>query len=113
MSVQRREKINDLLRDEIGQILHRELDLEAETLVTVIRAIVSEDLLHVRVYLSVIPSPAAEEVLKEINRQIYHLQQILNKRLRMRPIPKIYFVLDRTEEEAARIEKIAEEVKNK
>lgn len=108
MSKYRREKINDLLRDEVGKILLRELDLEVEALVTVTRAIVSEDLQHVKVYLSVFPSKFVGEVMEQIKKQIYFFQQILNDKLRMRPIPKIFFVTDRTEEKAAKVEKIIE-----
>lgn len=111
MSKYRKEKISDLIRDEVGQILHQELDLEVDALVTVTRAIVSEDLQHAKVYISVLPSQFAEEVMLAIQEQVYHFQQILNRQLRMRPIPKIYFVLDRTEEEAAKVEKIIEKTK--
>lgn len=111
MSKYRKERIGDLLRDEMGQILHQELDLEIGTLATVTRVVVSEDLQHAKVYVSIFPSSLAEEVWKEIQKQVYYFQQILNKRLRMRPIPKIYFVLDRTEEEASKVEKLIEEGK--
>lgn len=104
----RKEKINDLLRDEVGQILLKELDLDSDALVTVTRAIVSEDGFHAKVYVSVLPADQGEEALEQIKERVYFFQQILNKKLRMRPIPKIYFVLDRTEEEAAKIEKILE-----
>lgn len=111
MSKYRKEKIGNLVRDEVGQILLRELDLEEEALVTVTQATVSDDLLHAKVYISVLPSQFAEGVMEQIREQIYHFQQILNNKLRMRPIPKIFFVLDRTEEEAAKIERLIEENK--
>src|SRR3989344_2482963 len=75
----RREKINELIRDEVGKILHRELDLNFEALVTVTRAVVSDDQNHVRVYVSVFPSNVAQEALQSINRNIYFFQQTLNK----------------------------------
>src|SRR3989344_784729 len=107
----RKEKINDLIRDEVGQILHQNLDLEADALVTVTRAIVSDDLNHVRIYISVFPSKFAREALEQINKQIYFLQQILNKKLKIHPVPKMFFVLDMTEERAAKVEKLIEEAK--
>jgi len=108
----RREKINELIRDEVGKILHRELDLNFEALVTVTRAVTSEDQNHVRVYVSVFPSNVAQEALQSINRNIYFFQQTLNKKLQIRPVPKLFFVLDETEEKAAKIEKLVEKVKN-
>ncbi len=110
MGLHRKEKLNDLIRDEVGKILHRELDLDFDALVTVTRAVVSEDLTHVRMYISVFPSKFAEESLESINRKIYFFQQQLNKSLKMRPVPKMFFVLDETEERAVKIEKLIEKV---
>ncbi|MBI2057904.1 MAG: 30S ribosome-binding factor RbfA [Candidatus Yanofskybacteria bacterium] len=112
MSLYRKEKIGDLVRDEVGKILHRELDLDFEALVTVTRVVISEDHNHARVYVSVFPLDVAKEVLENINRNIYFFQQTLNKKLQMRPVPKLFFVLDETEERAAKIEKLVEKVKN-
>jgi len=107
----RQEKISDLIRDEVGKILHRELDLDVEALITVTRAMVSQDRGHVRVFVSVFPSKFRQEVLGSINQEIYFFQQQLNKNLRIRPVPKLFFVIDETEERAARIEKLTEELK--
>ncbi len=109
----RKEKINDLIRDEVGKIIHQNLDLDMEALPTVLRALVSDDLNHVRIFISVFPSSFGEEVLAKINQQIYFLQQILNKKLKIHPVPKMYFVLDQTEAKAAEVEKIIEKVKDK
>ncbi|MDO8494902.1 MAG: 30S ribosome-binding factor RbfA [bacterium] len=111
MGTYRQEKISELLREEIGKILLRELDFDADAIVTVTRAIVSEDRNHAKIYVSVLPSQFAEEAMEAIKKQVYFLQQALNKKMRIRPVPRIAFVLDRTEEEAARIEKIIDETK--
>lgn len=111
MSSHRREKINDLIRNEVGKILHRELDLDFDALVTVTRAVVSEDLNHVRIYISAFPSKFGQETLENVNKNIHFFQQLLNKRLKMRPVPKMFFVLDETEEEAAKVEGLIEKVK--
>jgi len=108
----RKEKINDLIRDEVGKILHQNLDVDLDALVTVIKAIVSEDLNHVRIYISVFPSQFGQKALEQINRRIYFLQQILNKKLKIHPVPKMFFVIDISEERAEKVEKIIEEVKN-
>ena len=109
----RREKISHLIRDEVGKIIHENLDMDNDAVVTIMRAIVSEDLNHVRIYVSVFPSQFAEEVLKQINKEIYFLQQILNKKLKIHPVPKMFFVIDQTEERAAEVEKVIEKTKEK
>jgi ribosome-binding factor A len=103
---ERTKKLNDLLRDEVGKILKGELDLDNETLITVVRADVSPTLEHATIWVSVFPESEREAVLQKINRQIYPLQQILNKRLSMRPVPKVRFEIDKTEEGVARIERL-------
>ncbi len=104
---ERIKKLNDLLRDEVGKILVKELEFN-DVLVTVVRADISPTLEHATIWISVFPDPKREKVLQKINQQIYRLQQILNKRLAMHPVPKIRFEIDKTEEEAARIEKLIE-----
>jgi len=106
----RNEKVSALVRDEIGAILLHELDLTVDALVTVTRAVLSEDGAHVRVFVSVLPENLAETVLKEIMQNIYNYQQLLNKQLRIRPVPKMYFVIDDTEAEASKIEKLIDSV---
>ncbi len=105
MATERLKKLNDLLRDEAGKILKKELELN-NALVTVVRADISPTLEHATVWISVFPESQEKSALKEINSKIYSLQQMLNKRLVMRPVPKIRFEIDKTEEEAARIEKL-------
>ena len=102
---ERIKKLNDLLRDEVGKILKKELELN-DALVTVVRADISPTLEHATVWISVFPESKEKLALTEINRQIYRLQQILNKRLTMHPVPKIRFEIDKTEKEAARIEEL-------
>lgn len=105
MATERLKKLNDLLRDEAGKILKKELELN-DALVTVVRADISPTLEHATVWISVFPESQEKSVLKEINHEIYSLQQALNKRLAMHPVPKIRFDIDRTEDRANKIEKI-------
>ena len=52
-----------------------------------------------------------EKALEQINKVIYFLQQILNKKLKIHPVPKMFFVIDQTEERAIEVEKLIEKVK--
>lgn len=108
----RLKKLNDLLRDEAGKILKKELEFN-DVLVTVVRADISPTLEHATIWISVLPESQRENVLQKINQKIYNFQQILNKRLAMHPVPKIRFEIDKTEEAAARIEKLLQKSQNK
>jgi ribosome-binding factor A len=107
----RLKKLNDLLRDEVGKILKKELEFNS-ILVTVVWAIISPTLEHATIWISVLPESKRETVLQKINQKIYHIQQILNKRLAMRPVPKVRFEIDKTEEKAAWIEKLLQKGQN-
>lgn len=105
MKSERQKKLNDLLRDEVGKILASELEAD-NALVTVTDANVSSTLEHATIKISVFPKNKADIILKKISKQIYHIQQLLNKRLNMRPVPKIRFEIDRSEERTNKIEEM-------
>lgn len=108
MAVERRvEKINNLLQEELARILERESEMRNDSLVTVTRVETSPDLQYASVYVSVFPHPDKASSQKQVVRttptleilrkNVYHIQQMLNRRLRMRPIPKISFIPDEGE----------------
>ncbi|OGN04560.1 MAG: ribosome-binding factor A [Candidatus Yanofskybacteria bacterium RIFCSPHIGHO2_01_FULL_44_17] len=107
---ERIKKLNDLLRDEVGQIITHELDKDDGALITVIGADVSPTLENATIRISVFPDDKALVSLKKLKEEVYHIQQLLNKRLVMRPVPKIRFEIDATEERAEKIEKLLGEI---
>jgi ribosome-binding factor A len=104
-------QVNELIKRELSQIILRELDFELGVLVTLTRVETSFDLTQSRVYVSVLPETRAEDILQLLGRRIYSLQQLLNRRLNMRPMPKIMFVEEKETAEAGRIEEVLEELK--
>lgn len=106
-------RLNALLQKELGRFLLEEIEFPEGAFVTVTRASAMSDLQHARVYISVIPEDKSKEVLRILNRNIFSIQQELNKELRMRPIPKIEWVLDEHLTEVQRVEELLEQVKEK
>ena len=106
-------KINQLIQAELGEILLRELDLPDGVLVTVTRVDAAGNLQEAKVYISVMPEARSEEVLLELKRDIFSIQQALNKRLRMRPVPRIRWTIETKTSEAQRIEELLEKTKEK
>ena len=105
------QRVNQLIKKEISQLLLREVEFPADTLVTVTRVETSADLKESNIWVSVIPEERQKRILQILNKNIYILQQKLNKRLKMRPIPKIKFLEEKRTAEAGRIEEILEELK--
>lgn len=104
-------QVNQLLKKELGRIILKEIDFPEGVLATLTRLETSSNLIQSKVYVSVIPERMLPEVLKILNGQIYFLQQKLNERLKMRPLPKIIFVEEKATREAGRIEELLEEIK--
>ena len=104
-------RVNRLIKKELSQIILREMDFPKNVLVTVTRVETSANLIQTKVYFSVMPESHAAIVLRTLQKSIYHLQQVLNKRLTMRPIPKIVFVEEKATKEAGRVEELLEKIK--
>lgn len=108
---QRIQKVNELIKRELSQILLREADFSKDILVTLTRVDTAPNLSQSKIYISVFPVGQIERTIELLNRRVYNFQQRLNKRLRMRPMPKIIFVREKQTAEAGRVEEILEEVK--
>jgi len=106
------QRVNQLLKEEVSKLLLREINFEG-AIVTVTQTDTSPDLSQVKVKLTVFPTNKSEEVLKIIQRHIFTLQQILNKKLTMKNVPKIKFEIDQGEVKAQRIEEILGKIKKK
>lgn len=88
----------------------READFPDGLLVTVTRVETSSNLIQAKVYISVMPHESVREILEILRKSVYSLQQKLNERLRMRPIPKIIFIEETATREAGRIEELLEKI---
>ncbi|MBZ1345244.1 MAG: 30S ribosome-binding factor RbfA [Candidatus Nealsonbacteria bacterium] len=107
----RLQKINQLLRKEISQIILREMEFPPGVLATVTRAEASVDFYRAKIYISVIPEEQSHKIFRILNREIYHLQQILNKRLKIKIIPRIEFIKEEKTFQAGQIEEILGKLK--
>ena len=106
-------RVNHLIQQELSRIILKELDFPSDVFITLTRVETSSNLIQAKVYISVLPEKKTKEIFQILNRQIYKLQQKLNRRLKMRPVPRISFLEEKKTSEAGRIEEILEEIKKK
>ncbi|MDD5397257.1 MAG: ribosome-binding factor A [Candidatus Moranbacteria bacterium] len=99
-------KLNKLFKEHLGEIFQRELSLKPGVFLTIAKVDTTRDLRYTRVSISVFPFKESDYAIKTIGKEIYSIQGALNKKLNMRPLPRLQFILDSTEEEADKIEKI-------
>lgn len=107
------DKVNELIKRELSQIILREANFPKEILVTLTRVETTSDLKEAKVFVSVLPENQDQKIFQILNNQVFNLQQKLNKRLEMKQIPKIKFCQEKEVKKAARIEELLEEIKNK
>ena len=113
MASKRIAQVNALICNELGRALTREVELPLNTLVTISRVETSPDLEHARAWIKIYPIDQTEHVFEVIQRQIYFIQKILNRRLVMKFTPKIVFEIDRSEDKADRILHVLDDLTKK
>ncbi|MEN8174901.1 MAG: 30S ribosome-binding factor RbfA [Pseudomonadota bacterium] len=101
--------------ERVGSALQRELSLlvprlqdERLGLVTIQEARVSRDLSHAKIYFTVMGEEPAE-ALKLLEHAAGHLRHELGRAIKMRTVPQLHFVYDRSVEEGERLEALIEE----
>ncbi|MFA6410455.1 MAG: 30S ribosome-binding factor RbfA [Candidatus Buchananbacteria bacterium] len=105
------DQINELVRHELSQLLLTEMEFPSDCLVTIIKVETSKDLRHAKVWLSVMPTKYIKKVLEKLKANAGHLQFLLNKKLTMRPLPRLFFAIDDTEAKAADIEALLDRIR--
>ena len=105
------QRVNELLKRELSQLLLREIEFTKGILVTVTRVEALDNLKEARVYISVMPEKESVRVLNVLKKKVYFIQQKINRRLRMRPVPLIRFSEEKETLGAGRIEELLEKLK--
>lgn len=105
-----KEKVNSLIKKELGNIILKEIDVDPGILLTLTRVETDKSMSVARAYVSVLPDQYQEEVFALLKRNIYNLQKILNKRLKRIRVPKIEFCKETKVVQAQNIEKILKDI---
>jgi len=106
-------QVNELIRQELGKLLVSEVEFPKNCLATIVEVETSKDLRHAKVWLSIIPTVYTQKVLNKLNKMAGHLQFLLNKKLSMKPLPRLFFKIDETERKASEIEDLLDRIKEK
>ena len=99
----RLERVNELLKRELGDLLSREVSFEA-ALVTVQQVDITPDLKHAHVFISVIgTAEQARAAMAKLHDSRIHLQRLLSKRVVLKYTPHLHFKLDEAIERGTRV----------
>ncbi len=108
---QRTDRVDELLRQEIGAILAREVADPRIGFATVTDVETARDLSHAKVWVSVIGDPAERrETLAALERAMGFVRRELGVRLRLRRIPALHVELDSSMEHGTRVLQILDEL---
>lgn len=101
----RPQRVSNLIRDELGKIILRELEFSG-ALVTLTEVKVDAHLENAKVMVSILPSGKIKSAMSQLVRRQGDLQFMLARKLNIKPMPRISFEPDPGPEKAAHIEKI-------
>lgn len=88
------EKINELIREELSKIILREFSVEAGVISTIIRVETDADFKKAKIFVSVFPQEKEKSVINKLNSSAGQIQYFLNKKIRIKFVPRIRFFKD-------------------
>jgi ribosome-binding factor A len=105
MSSRRQSRVNDLIREELSELIRREVrDPRLAEITSITEVAVSPDMLSARVYVSVLgDEEQKKQTIEGLQAAAVFLHHRLKDRLVMRYIPKLTFERDDSIEEGARL----------
>jgi ribosome-binding factor A len=108
---QRTERVDELLRQEIGTLLAKEVADPRIGFATITDVETSPDLRHAKVWVSVIGEKVdRDETLRALRAAMPFIRHELGKRLRIRRIPELHVQLDDTAGRATRVLHLLDEL---
>jgi ribosome-binding factor A len=108
---QRTERIDELLRQEIGSIVSREVADPRIGFATITKVETTPDLRHARVWVSVIGQPRERTAtIAALGRAMPFVRHELGRTLRLKRIPDLHVELDDTAERGTRVLRLLDEL---
>lgn len=93
MATHRLDKVNELMKREIGSFVQKEFDWPG-TIVSILDVEVTEDLKEGRVWVGVVGRMAPAQVVEKLSRHRGEIQKAVSKRVILRNTPKLTFKHD-------------------
>lgn len=107
------ERVKSLIMRNISEIIQFEVKNPAIGFVTVTDAKVSNDFSYAKVYVSFLGLADSKERLEALNHSKGYIRSSLSKKLDIRKVPEISFVLDDTYEKAQHLEATLKQAQEK
>lgn len=108
----RTDRLNRQLREELSRLVRTELKDPRVRTATITEVVTTPDLAHATVYVRTLDdSVSPDEAIRGLESAQGFLRRTLGRELRIRRIPEFRFTVDRTLEQAGRIEALLDEAR--
>lgn len=112
LGFKRSERVADLIKMEIADILMKKIKDPRVGFVTVTGVDVSDDIRYAKVYVSIMEEEGTKKkTLAGLNSASNFIRNELGKRLTMRRVPEVVFKIDNSLEQAAHIFEVLDKIK--
>jgi len=111
MASQRSTRVGEQIREDLAELLAREVHDPGIGFLTITRVQVTSDLQNARVYYTTLgDAQARKQSSRALDRATPFLRRQLGRRLRLRRIPELQFFFDENIERLDRVERILQEL---
>ncbi|MBU3935844.1 30S ribosome-binding factor RbfA [Patescibacteria group bacterium] len=101
------------MKKEISRILQEDLKDPRIGFVTITRIDLTGDLRHAKIYFSILGDEASQKASEEgIKSAVGFIRKLIGERLKLKYVPEIFFMLDRSLEYSIGLEKTFERIRN-
>lgn len=87
-------KMADLIEEELGKLIEREVFVEG-ALITVTGVFVTHDLLHAIVKIGIIPEAKELKTFLAVEKQLPALQHALMRKMNVKPMPRLVLEIEK------------------
>jgi ribosome-binding factor A len=109
----RLQRVRELLKRELGEIIRREIPVGEAGLITVNDVNVSSDLHTATVFIGILGNAEQQKKgLAELNHHRKHIQGLMGKAVILKYTPKLRFMIDESVEQGNKILKIIDELEH-
>ena len=105
-------RLGEQIRQDLADLLVREVRDPGIGFVTITRVRVTGDLLQARAFYTTLGDPAAaQKTARALERAVPFLRRAIGQRLRLRRVPELTFAVDEAVGHQARVEELLEQIK--
>jgi ribosome-binding factor A len=107
----RMDRVNQLLKEEVGKIIQKDLDNPAISFVTVTDVKTKPDLTEAKIFVSIMADDKRKEAtLSALNKARSYIKKLIAGRIKLKFMPDLKFFQDKSIDKSIRIEELFKKI---